>query len=46
MIIIQSGHPFLVNAAPSWSVDWAWGLPLIVLTVLYSGPRNSDHPIS
>jgi hypothetical protein len=34
MIIIQSGHLFLVNAAPSWSADWAWGLPLIVLTVL------------
>jgi len=34
MILIQSGYIFLDNSSPSWSVDWAWGLPLIVLTVL------------
>ena len=26
--------PNLVGATRSWSVDWAWGLPLIVLTVV------------
>ena len=25
---------FLVDAPVGWSADWAWGLPLIVLTIL------------
>lgn len=25
---------FFIDAAVSWSADWAWGLPLIVLTIL------------
>jgi predicted nucleic acid-binding protein len=34
MIAIQPCHIFLVNPSLSWSVDWVWGLALIVLTVL------------
>ena len=33
MIVIQSGHIF-INDSSSWGADWAWGLPLIILTVL------------
>jgi hypothetical protein len=33
MRIAQAALSFLV-ANPLWSADWAWGLPLIVLTVL------------
>lgn len=31
---IQSISTALVDTALTWSVDWAWGVPLIVLTVL------------
>lgn len=34
MAIVQSVSIFLVNAPLMWSADWAWGLPLIVLTTL------------
>jgi hypothetical protein len=30
----QAVFCFLVSDVPFWSSDWAWGLPLIVLTVL------------
>ena len=26
---------FLTNASPAWGVDWAWGVPLILVTVLF-----------
>jgi len=26
---------YLVTVEPGWSADWAWGLPLIVLTVIF-----------
>jgi len=33
---------FLVDAPVGWSADWAWGLPLIVLTIqiLVFGTRS------
>jgi hypothetical protein len=33
MTTLQSVSSFLVPL-PAWSADWAWGLPLIVLTVI------------
>jgi hypothetical protein len=33
MRIVQSVSVFL-TIEPNWSADWAWGIPLIVLTVL------------
>jgi len=32
--ISQAAFTFVVENTGSWSADWAWGLPLIVLTVL------------
>jgi len=39
---------FLAVGSPAWSADWAWGLPLIVLTVLIhvSGLGLVSHRIS
>ena len=34
MSIDPAAASFLPNVPVSWSVDWAWGLPLIVLTIL------------
>lgn len=34
MIIAHSACTFLAVVPANWSADWAWGLPLIVLTVL------------
>jgi hypothetical protein len=34
MRISQTAFSFLVISPASWSADWAWGLPLIVLTVI------------
>lgn len=34
MTIVQSACTFLAADAVSWTSDWAWGLPLIVLTVI------------
>ena len=34
MKIVQFVSTFLVDAPLLWSADWAWGLPLIVLTSL------------
>ncbi len=34
MRILQAAFTFVVETPAGWSADWAWGLPLIVLTVL------------
>ena len=34
MRILQAAFTFAVEDRAGWSADWAWGLPLIVLTVL------------
>jgi MFS superfamily sulfate permease-like transporter len=34
MRIVQAVSSFLVFKSANWSADWAWGLPLIVLTVV------------
>ncbi len=34
MRISQAAFTFVVENPASWTSDWAWGLPLIVLTVL------------
>jgi hypothetical protein len=34
MRISQAAFTLMVENSTSWSADWAWGLPLIVLTVL------------
>jgi len=34
MTSVQTACSFLVIDPAGWSADWAWGLPLIVLTVL------------
>ena len=34
MRIAHSAFTFLAMVPANWSADWAWGLPLIVLTVL------------
>jgi hypothetical protein len=34
MRILQAAFTFVVENPAGWSADWAWGLPLIVLTVL------------
>ena len=34
MRILQAAFTFVVEDPAGWSADWAWGLPLIVLTVL------------
>ena len=35
MTISHSVCIFLTTGPAGWSADWAWGLPLIVLTVLF-----------
>ena len=35
MTISHSVCSFLTTGPAGWSADWAWGLPLIVLTVLF-----------
>jgi MFS superfamily sulfate permease-like transporter len=34
MRILQAAFTFVLDRPGSWTADWAWGLPLIVLTVL------------
>ena len=34
MMILQAAFTFVVEDPATWRADWAWGLPLIVLTVL------------
>jgi MFS superfamily sulfate permease-like transporter len=34
MRILQAAFTFVVENPPGWTLDWVWGLPLIVLTVL------------
>jgi MFS superfamily sulfate permease-like transporter len=34
MTIVHAACTLLVTDSRSWSADWAWGLPLIVLTVV------------
>src|SRR5271169_1709403 len=34
MRIVQAALSFLAVHPPNWRADWAWGLPLIVLTVV------------
>ncbi len=34
MRVSQTAFTFLVISPVSWSADWAWGLPLIVVTVV------------
>jgi hypothetical protein len=34
MIIDQAGFSFIIVPEAPWHADWAWGLPLILLTVI------------
>ena len=35
MIIDQSVGRMVAVVSPNWTADWAWGVPLIVLTVVF-----------